>query len=267
VDISENYLNNKILIAGPCVMQDLDEAIEIAKQVKSSGISHGFHPIFKASFDKANRTSKKGFRGIGMKKSLENMKYISEEVGIQTITDVHESHQVKEVSLFVDYLQVPAFLARQTDLIKACAQSGKPTMVKKPQFISHYSAQYIEEKYYGFGGTKMMICERGNTFGYTDLIVDVTSIDRLKESCPRSRVILDCTHSLQIPNKGEKTEGNSKYIETMVKFGAVMGADGIFIETHPEPSRSPSDSENMLALDLLNSVLSKAQKIYESTQN
>lgn len=260
--ISENYQENRILIAGPCVMDDIETAIEIALEVKMSGINNGFHPIFKASLDKANRTSGKSFRSIGIRKALEQLVATSKEVGIEIITDVHEPDQAKYVSEFVDYLQVPAFLARQTDLIEACAKSGKPTVIKKPQFISHESARFIEEKYYDFGGSKMYICERGNSFGYNDLIVDATSIERLRESCERSGVILDCTHSLQRPNMGSLTKGNSKYIETMVKFGAVMGADGLFIETHPQPYRSPSDAENMLPLSLLNDVLNKAKKIY-----
>jgi 2-dehydro-3-deoxyphosphooctonate aldolase (KDO 8-P synthase) len=261
-DTLENYQKNKILIAGPCVMENLEDSIKIAEEVKKAGKNNGFHPIFKASLDKANRTSGKAFRTIGMKKALYQLYETAKEVKIDVITDVHEPRQVKEVEQFVDYLQIPAFLARQTDLIYACAKSGKPTVIKKPQFISHESAKFIEEKYYDFGGTKMYICERGNSFGYSDLIVDVTSIQRLKESCEKSGVILDCTHSLQRPNRGSSTKGNAKYIETMVRFGSVMGADGLFIETHPEPSKSPSDSENMLPLHLLNDVLKKAKGIY-----
>lgn len=264
-DISVQKQETKILIAGPCVIEDWDTCYQIASELKRLARIYRFSPVFKGSWDKANRTSADGFRGIEKAEALEILARIRRTFGIFTITDVHETDQVEEVSKYVDMLQVPAFLCRQTDLIEKCASSGKITMVKKGQFLSHSACSHIESKFYKAGGTKMIICERGNTFGYNDLIVDVTSISKLRKFCKRSLVALDCTHSLQKPNGAYgKTGGESDYIEDMVKFGAVMGADVLFIETHPNPKSSPSDSENMLELSKLESVIAKAKNIYDA---
>jgi len=264
-DTSGTKQEAKILIAGPCVIQSWDTCHEIAIELKRLANLYNFTPIFKGSWDKANRTSRDGFRGIGKDKALEILFRIRESVGIATITDVHETDQVEHVSKFVDFLQIPAFLCRQTDLIEACAKSGNPTLIKKGQFVSPEACSFIEDKFYNAGGSRMMICERGNSFGYNELIVDATSISRLRESCKRSLVALDCTHSLQKPNGSNgKTGGNANLIEDMVIFGASMGADALFIETHPYPHLSPSDSENMLELSRLEEVLIKARKFYDA---
>ena len=263
-DILDRNQKTKILIAGPCVIQSWDTCQEIAIELKRICDLYNFIPVFKGSWDKANRTSGDSFRGIDKNKALEILFRIKENIGISTITDVHEVCQVEEVSKCVDFLHIPAFLCRQTDLIEACAKSGNPTLVKKGQFLSPESCSYIEDKFYKAGGSRMMICERGNSFGYNDLIVDTTSITRLKKSCEKSLVALDCTHSLQKPNGIGKTGGNSQFIEDMVKYGAVMGADALFIETHPYPHLSPSDSENMLELSKMEEILIKARKIYDA---
>jgi len=263
--ISEKNLKNKILIAGPCVIQSWDTCYEIAIEVKRCADLYNFYPVFKASFDKANRTSYDGFRGIGIDKGLEILKNVKERLQIDVITDVHDISQVEQVASVVDILQVPAFLSRQTDLIEACAKTGLPVLVKKGQFLSPESCKYIEDKFYKAGGTQLLIGERGNSFGYNDLIVDVTSIPRLKKSCPDSKIIMDCTHSLQRPNGiYGKTEGRGDMIEDMVKYASVMNADGLFIETHPYPELSPSDSDNMLQLGLFEGVIRKARKIYDT---
>lgn len=264
VDISEKNQKDKILIAGPCVIESLDLCVKIAKEVKRVAEEYGYKPIFKASYDKANRTSANSFRGIGMIDGIRILDQVRFITGLPFITDVHDVEQVKYVSQFSDYLQIPAFLCRQTDLIEACAKSGLPTLVKKGQFLSPESCKFIEEKFYKNSGSQMMICERGNSFGYNDLIVDVTSISRLKQSCTNSSVIMDCTHSLQRPNTSSgKTEGRGDMIEDMVKFASIMNADGLFIETHPSPSESPSDSENILELSSLESIISISKKIYD----
>lgn len=263
-DISAKDQKIKILIAGPCVIQSWDTCYEIAIEVKRCAELYNFYPIFKASFDKANRTSYDGFRGIGIDKGLEILKNVKERLQIDIITDVHDVSQVDKVASIVDILQIPAFLSRQTDLIEACAKTGKTVLIKKGQFLSPESCKFIEDKFYAAGGTHLMIGERGNSFGYNDLIVDATSISRLKNSCKRSKIIMDCTHSLQRPNGvSGKTEGRGEMIGDMVNFAAVMGADGLFIETHPYPELSPSDSENMLKLVSFESVISKARKIYD----
>jgi 2-dehydro-3-deoxyphosphooctonate aldolase (KDO 8-P synthase) len=264
-DISATNQENKILIAGPCVIQSWDTCFEIATEVRRCGLLHNFQTIFKASFDKANRTSTDGFRGIGIDKGLEVLRNIKARLNIDIITDVHETNQVEKVASVVDYLQIPAFLCRQTDLIEACAKTGLPVLIKKGQFLSPESCKFIEDKFYNFGGNELMIGERGNTFGYNDLIVDATSITRLKKSCGRSKIIMDCTHSLQRPNgTNGKTEGRGEMIEDMVKFASVMNADGLFIETHPYPNLSPSDSENMLELNKLEGIIKKSRLIYDT---
>ncbi len=264
-DTSAKKQKNKILIAGPCVIQSWDTCYEIAIEIKRCAELYNFYPVFKASFDKANRTSYDGFRGVGIDKGLEILKNVKLRLEIDIITDVHDVSQVEKVASVVDILQIPAFLCRQTDLIEACAKTGKPTLVKKGQFLSPESCKFIEDKFYRAGGSDLMIGERGNSFGYNDLIVDATSISRLKKSCERSKIIMDCTHSLQRPNGvSGKTEGRGEMIGDMVNFAAVMGADGLFIETHPYPELSPSDSENMLKLDSFESVISKARKIYDA---
>jgi 2-dehydro-3-deoxyphosphooctonate aldolase (KDO 8-P synthase) len=263
--ILEKNPKNKILIAGPCVIQSWDTCYEIALEINRCASLYNFYPIFKASFDKANRTSYDGFRGIGIDKGLEVLSRIKQRVNIPVITDVHEVAQVERVASVVDYLQIPAFLSRQTDLIEACAKTGKPTLIKKGQFLSPEACKFIENKFYKFGGSQLLIGERGNSFGYNDLIVDATSITRLKKSCTESKIIMDCTHSLQKPNGIHgKTEGRGDMIEDMVKFASVMDADGLFIETHPYPELSPSDSENMLELNKFESVIKKSRLIYDS---
>lgn len=265
VDISERNQKNKILIAGPCVIQSWDTCYEIAIEVKRCAKLYNFYPVFKASFDKANRTSYDGFRGVGIDKGLEILKNVKLRLEIDVITDVHDVSQVEKVASVVDILQIPAFLCRQTDLIEACAKTGKPVLVKKGQFLSPEACKFIEDKFYKAGGSYLMIGERGNSFGYNDLIVDVTSISRLKKSCEKSKIIMDCTHSLQRPNgTSGKTEGRGEMIGDMVNFAAVMGADGLFIETHPYPELSPSDSENMLELSKFEEVIKKSRLIYDA---
>lgn len=268
-DIWEKNRNSKILIAGPCVIESLDLCLEIAFEIKRVSQLYSFNPIFKASYDKANRTSTDGFRGVGIITGLDILEKVKKATDMPIITDVHEVSDVSEVSKVVDFLQVPAFLSRQTDLIIACAKSKLPTVVKKGQFLSPEACKYIEEKFYKAGGTQMMICERGNSFGYNDLIVDVTSLPRLKNACTNSKVIMDCTHSLQKPTNGTygKTGGRSDLIEEMVKYASVMNADGLFIEVHPEPKKSPSDSENMLNLKMLDKLIYKSRKIYNCEQD
>ena len=264
-DISVKDQKTRILIGGPCVIQSWDTCFEIATEVRRCGLLHNYHSIFKASFDKANRTSSEGFRGIGIDKGLEILKKIKSRLNMQVITDVHETQQVEKVASVVDYLQIPAFLCRQTDLIEECAKTGLPVLIKKGQFLSPESCKFIEDKFYKSGGKELLIGERGNSFGYNDLIVDATSISRLKKSCTRSKIIMDCTHSLQRPNGASgKTEGRGDLIEDMVRFGAVMDADGLFIETHPYPHLSPTDYENMLELSNLESIIGKARKIYDA---
>ena len=265
LDISVINQKTRTLIGGPCVIQSWDTCFEIAAEVRRCGLLYNFQTIFKASFDKANRTSSDGFRGIGIDKGLDVLRNIKDRLNMDVITDVHETNQVERVASVVDYLQIPAFLCRQTDLIEACAKTGLPVLIKKGQFLSPEACKFIEDKFYNFGGKELMVGERGNTFGYNDLVVDATSISRLKKSCGRSKIIMDCTHSLQRPNGiNGKTEGRGEMIEDMVKFASVMNADGLFIETHPYPSLSPSDSENMLELNKLEGIIKKSRLIYDT---
>jgi len=256
--------DHRLLISGPCIIQSLEESLIIATEVKRVAELYGFHPIFKASYDKANRTSHRGFRGISLSEWTRIIQKIKEEINIDVISDVHDVSMPGVISDKVDYLQIPAFLCRQTSLVEACAETNKPTLIKKGQFLSPESCRFIEEKFYMAGGRDLLIGERGTTFGYNDLVVDVTSISRLREACMKSGIIMDCTHSLQIPNTTEgRTKGRGEFIETMVRYAAAVKADGLFIEVHPNPKESPSDADNILQLDKLGEIIRKARNIYE----
>ena len=254
LDILEKNQKNKILIAGPCVIQSWDTCYEIAIEVKRCAELYNFYPVFKASFDKANRTSYDGFRGIGIDKGLEILNNIKERLGIDIITDVHDVSQVNKVASVVDILQIPAFLCRQTDLIEACAKTGKPTLVKKGQFLSPEACKFIEDKFYKAGGSNLMIGERGNSFGYNTLVVDFRSLPQLQSfGCP---VIFDATHSVQQPGgQGGTSGGQREYVSPLARAAVAVGVDGLFMEIHPNPDEAMSDGPNMLPLHRLEPLL------------
>ena len=251
------------LIAGPCVIESEAMALDIAHQMKEITGELGIPYIFKASYDKANRTSGKSFRGLGMEKGLEILAKVRAEVGVPVLTDVHTEAEVPAVAAVVDVLQTPAFLCRQTDLLVAAAKTGKTINIKKGQFLSPLAMQFAADKVVEAGNKNVMLTERGTTFGYQDLVVDYRGIPEMQTfGYP---VILDVTHSLQQPNQTSGvTGGMPQLIETVAKAGIAVGADGIFIETHENPAVAKSDGANMLKLDLLEGLLTKLVRIREA---
>ena len=249
-------------IAGPCVIENRDITLKIAKGLQRT--IKGFDNIdfyFKASFDKANRSSVNSFRGPGLKEGLKILKEIKEKLGFKIITDIHLPSQVERVSKVADVLQIPAFLCRQTDLLVVAGRSGRTVNIKKGQFLSPYEVKNIIDKIYSTGNKRVWITERGTTFGYNRLVVDMTSIPIMKKyNVP---VIIDATHSVQLPGAGgDKTLGNREFIPTIAKSAIGAGADGLFIETHYDPDSSPSDAANIYPLNSVKKLLKKVLEIF-----
>jgi 2-dehydro-3-deoxyphosphooctonate aldolase (KDO 8-P synthase) len=259
-------MNKLFLISGPCIVENESTPYLIARTVKPICDALGIEYIFKASYRKANRTRVDSFTGIGDEKALEIIQNIGREFGVRTLTDIHESHEAAMVAQYVDVLQIPAFLCRQTALLQAAAETGKIINIKKGQFVSPEAMKYPIEKVQASGNKNVWVCERGFTFGYDDLIVDATVIPRLKKhGVP---VVMDCTHSTQIPNQSSGVSGgNPEFIETIALVAAATGADGLFIETHPEPSKALSDASTMLQLDLLQGILEKVIRIRKALES
>ena len=250
------------LIAGPCAIESEEMAMDIAERIVKITKRYQIPYIFKGSFKKANRSRVDSFTGIGDEKALQILKKVGETFNIPTTTDIHENAHAELAAQFVDVLQIPAFLVRQTDLLVAAAKTNKVVTLKKGQFLSPEAMKFAVQKVKDSGNEKTAIIERGNSFGYTDLIVDYRGIPIMKQYAP---VILDITHSLQQPNQESGvTGGRPELIETIAKAGIAVGADGIFIETHPNPSEAKSDGANMLQLDKLDNLLAKLTKIREA---
>ena len=261
-NISHKDSKNFFLIAGPCAIESEDMAMRIAETVIKITDKYKIPYIFKGSFKKANRSRVDSFTGIGDEKAFQILKKVGETFNIPTTTDIHENAHAELAAQFVDVLQIPAFLVRQTDLLVAAAKTNKVVTLKKGQFLSPEAMKFAVQKVKDSGNDKTAIIERGNSFGYTDLIVDYRGIPIMKQYAP---VILDITHSLQQPNQESGvTGGRPELIETIAKAGIAVGADGIFIETHPNPSEAKSDGANMLQLDKLDNLLAKLTKIREA---
>lgn len=253
-------MNKLFLIAGPCVVENDETPYLIAERVASICKNLGIDYIFKASFKKANRTSISSFTGMDKTKALEIIQGVGEQFDVPTITDVHESHEVDKIASYVDYLQIPAFLCRQTDLLLAAGNSGKGVNIKKGQFLSPEAMQFPLEKVQSTGNNNIWLCERGVTHGYENLIVDATSIARMKKL--GAPVVMDCTHALQQPNKSDGVSGgNPEMIETVALSAVATGADGLFIETHPDPASALSDGKSMLQIDQLEDILKRVLKV------
>lgn len=252
--------NNFFLMAGPCAIEGEDIALRIAERIVTITDKLEIPYIFKGSFKKANRSRIDSFTGIGDEKALKILEKIGKTFDVPTVTDIHESPDAAMAAEYVDILQIPAFLCRQTDLLIAAAQTNKWVNVKKGQFLSAGSMQFAVDKIKDAGNNHVMLTDRGNTFGYQDLIVDYRGIPEMRSfNVP---VIMDCTHSLQQPNQASGiTGGKPALIETIAKAAIAVGADGLFIETHPDPKNAKSDGANMLHLDLLEDVLTKLVKI------
>lgn len=251
---------NFFLIAGPCVVEDEALVMEVGEKVSRICGKLGIPYIFKASYRKANRTSATSFTGIGDVAALELIKKTATTYNIPSTTDIHAAEEAEMAATYVDVLQIPAFLCRQTDLLIAAAKTGKVVNVKKGQFLSGPSMKFAVDKILQAGNPKVGLIDRGNMFGYQDLVVDFRNIPWMKEiGVP---VIMDCTHSLQQPNQTSGvTGGNPQLIETIAKAAIATGADGLFIETHPNPPKAKSDGANMLHLDMLETLLEKLVRI------
>lgn len=251
------------LIAGPCVVEGESLCFEIAEQVSEICDRLRIPYIFKASYRKANRSRADSFTGIGDEEGLQIIQKVGAQLGLPTTTDIHADEEAALAAKYVDILQIPAFLSRQTSLLVAAAQTGKVVNIKKGQFLSPEAMQFARDKVVAAGNDQVWLTERGVMFGYQDLIVDFRGIPVMQSF--GAPVVLDCTHSLQQPNQSSGvTGGRPALIETIAKAGVAVGVDGLFIETHPRPSEAKSDGANMLPLDKLEGLLSRLMKVREA---
>jgi 2-dehydro-3-deoxyphosphooctonate aldolase (KDO 8-P synthase) len=254
---------NFFLMAGPCAIEGEEIAMRIAEQIVTLTDKLQIPYIFKGSYRKANRSKGDSFTGIGDEKALKILEKVGKEFGVPTVTDIHESEEAAMAAAYVDVLQIPAFLCRQTDLLIAAAKTGKVVNVKKGQFLSAGSMKFAVDKIYDSGNRKVILTDRGNTFGYQDLIVDYRGLPEMQSfGVP---VVMDVTHSLQQPNQSSGvTGGKPQLIETIAKAAIAVGADGLFIETHPDPANAKSDGANMLQIDLLEDLLVKLLRVRQA---
>jgi 2-dehydro-3-deoxyphosphooctonate aldolase (KDO 8-P synthase) len=249
-------------ILGPCVVESAQHALFMAQEINDICKHVGVEVVYKSSFDKANRSSIESFRGGGMEFGLEVLTQVKEEIGVPVITDVHETWQVEKTAEVADILQIPAFLCRQTDLLVESARSGKAVNVKKGQFLAPWDAKNIVEKLQAAGGEKVLLTERGASFGYNNLVVDLRSFPIMRSfGVP---VVFDVTHSLQLPGGlGKATGGQAEYIEHFARAGVACGVDAVFMEVHDNPAKAPSDGPNQLPLNRLEKLLFKLKQIHE----
>lgn len=257
---SDYNKDNFFLLAGPCVVESEEVVMKAAERILSVCRKHDIPLVFKASYRKANRTRLDSFTGIGDEEGLKILAKVKAEFDVPVVTDIHTAEEAAIAAGYVDVLQIPAFLCRQTDILVAAAKTGKVVNVKKGQFLSAEAMKFAVDKIIESGNEQVMLTERGTTFGYQDLIVDYRGIPTMRSfNVP---VVLDCTHSLQQPNQTSGvTGGNPEMIETIARAGIASGADGLFIETHPDPSTAKSDGANMLHLDRLDDLMQKLTKL------
>ena len=253
-------LFRSIVITGPCVIENEEITLQIAEKLKmiSSELDIDFY--FKASFDKANRTSIESFRGPGLEQGLKILQKVKDTYNLKIVTDIHEPYQAQPVAEVADIIQIPAFLCRQTDLLMAAAKTGKCINVKKAQFLAPWDMQNVVHKIEQAGNTRIMLCERGTSFGYNTLVVDMTSIVEMKRT--GYPVIFDGTHSVQKPGgNGTSTSGNSEYVPYLSRAAVAAGADGLFLETHINPKKALSDGSNMIPIDDVKRLIEECLKI------
>ena len=253
------------LLAGPCVLESLERSLLIGRTVKEICGRLGINYVFKASFDKANRSSFHSFRGPGLEKGLAWLKTIKEELGVPVVTDIHESYQAAPAAEVADILQIPAFLCRQTDLLHAAAQTGRVVNVKKGQFLAPDDMRNVVDKLHESGCDQLMLTERGASFGYHNLVVDMRSLPIMRSfGYP---VVFDGTHSVQLPGgNGTSSSGNREYVEYLVRAAVGVGIDALFLEVHDNPEEALSDGANMVYLDKLEDLLKEALAIHEIVQ-
>lgn len=254
-----------MVIAGPCVIESEEMVMQIAKQMKEICDRLDVEYYFKASFDKANRTSISSFRGPGIEEGIKILKKVKDTYALKIVTDIHEPWQAEVVSDAVDIIQIPAFLCRQTDLLVAAAHTGKIINVKKAQFLAPWDMKNVVTKIEESGNRNIMLCERGTSFGYNTLVVDMTGIQEMKKfGYP---VVFDATHSVQKPGgRGNATGGNREYVEPLAKAAIAAGADALFFEVHPDPDNALSDGPNMVYLNEFEDMMKRILKVYEAVR-
>lgn len=253
------------LIAGPCVVESEELCLAMAASLRQTCAELGITYVFKASYDKANRSSGRAFRGLGMEKGLAVLRRVRDEVAVPVLTDVHTVDEVAAVAEVVDILQIPALLCRQTDLVEAAARTGKPVNIKKGQFLAPRDMEQVVTKALGVGGTRILLTERGTTFGYNNLVADMRGIPIMRQfGCP---VVFDATHSVQLPGAGgDKSGGQREFAPVLARAAVAAGADGLFIETHPEPDRALSDGPNMIPLADMPGVLRTVLRVHAAVR-
>lgn len=246
-------------IAGPCAIESRSHALEVSAALKEIFSAAGIPFIYKSSFDKANRSSGAGFRGVGMKEGLSILAEVRESRNIPVLTDIHTAEQAAPVAEVVDYLQTPAFLCRQTDLILAAAATMKPVNIKKGQFLAPWEMENVVQKARSTGNERISVCERGTSFGYGNLVVDMRGLEIMKKFAP---VVFDATHSVQLPGaQGSCSGGQREFVPTLARAATAVGVAGIFMEVHPDPDKAPCDGPNMLAVKNLLQFLSNIKRI------
>ncbi|MCK9284692.1 MAG: 3-deoxy-8-phosphooctulonate synthase [Rhodocyclaceae bacterium] len=250
------------LIAGPCVIESRQMALDTAGQLKEICAELGIPFIYKSSYDKANRSSTRSFRGLGMSAGLEILAAVKKQIGVPVLTDVHQESEIADVAAVVDVLQTPAFLCRQTDFIQACAASGKPVNIKKGQFLAPGDMKHVVAKAReaNGGADSVLVCERGASFGYNNLVSDMRSLAIMRETgCP---VVFDATHSVQLPGgQGESSGGQREFVPVLARAAVAVGVAGLFMETHPDPAKALSDGPNAWPLGSMKSLLSTLKRI------
>ena len=254
-----------VLIAGPCVIESEAHAVGLARALRDIALRTGIQFIFKASYDKANRTSVQSYRGPGLAEGLRILRRVRNEVGVPILTDIHEPSQAAEAAAVVDVLQIPAFLSRQTDLLAAAARTGRVVNIKKGQFLAPGDVRFAIAKVVAAGNDRVMVTERGVSFGYNNLVVDMRAFPILRSlGYP---VIYDVTHSLQLPGGGDGvTAGQAEFIEPLAAAGVAAGVDGVFLEVHERPEQAKSDAQNALRLDLLESLIGRLVRLHAIAQ-
>jgi 2-dehydro-3-deoxyphosphooctonate aldolase (KDO 8-P synthase) len=254
------------IIAGPCVIESPEHALMMARECSARAQRAGLDYVYKSSFDKANRSSGKSFRGLGMEAGLEVLREVKTQIGVPVLTDIHDVSQVAPVAEVVDVLQIPAFLSRQTDLVREASRSGRAVNIKKGQFLAPQDARNIVDKARAAGCEKLLLTERGVSFGYNNLVVDMRSFPIMREF--GAPVVFDVTHSLQLPGGlGHATGGQSEYIEPLARAGVACGVDAVFMEVHECPERAPSDGPNALPLERMESLLFMLRDIHKLVRN
>jgi 2-dehydro-3-deoxyphosphooctonate aldolase (KDO 8-P synthase) len=249
-----------VVIAGPCAIESRAFALETAKRLAEIFDNVGMGFIYKSSFDKANRSSGSSFRGVGLEEGLDILAEVRDRIGVPVLTDVHEADQVKQVASVVDMLQTPAFLCRQTDFIHAVAGAGKPVNIKKGQFLSPWDMQNVLAKAVATGNDQISLCERGTTFGYGNLVVDMRGLEIMATT--GHPVIFDATHSVQLPGaQGSSSGGQREFVPGLARAAVAVGVAGVFMETHPDPNKAPCDGPNMLPFTDMRDVLAKLKAI------